>query len=77
MEKRERKGGGKETEPQVNFSISLISCDVDSMVKKDVQLNVRTNDSPSQIMQSDPLSSQFRQGHLTLSPAAILGYVCC
>lgn len=50
---------GKGTQPQVNFSISLISCDVHSLVKRDVQLDVKRNDSPSHMMQSDALSCQL------------------
>lgn len=51
--------GGTGTEPQVNFSISLIPCDVHSLVKRDVQLDVKRNDSPSHMMQSDALSCQL------------------
>lgn len=50
---------GKRTEPQVNSSISLIPCDVHSLVKRDVQLDVKRNDSPSHMMQSDALSCQL------------------
>lgn len=56
MEREEEKGTG----PQVNFSVSLMSCDVHSMVKRDVQLMVKRNDSPSDIIQSDALSTQSR-----------------
>jgi len=64
--------GGAGIVPQVNFSISLISYDVHSMVKRDVQLNVKHNDSPSHVMQSDAPSRQLTQTspsyqfHLTL-----------
>ncbi len=43
----------------LKFSISLISCDVHSLVKRDVQLDVKHNDSPSDMMQSDALSCQL------------------
>lgn len=46
-------------EPQVNFSVSLISCDVHSLVRRAVQLDVNHNDSPSHMMRSDALSSQL------------------
>ena len=46
----EKWNGGTDTEPQVNFSISLISCDVHSLVRRDVQLDVRRNDSPSRVI---------------------------
>lgn len=49
------------TEPQVNFSISLISCDIHSLVKRHVQLDVKHNDSPSHVMQSDALSCELTQ----------------
>lgn len=50
---------GTVTEPQVKFSISLISCDVHSLVKRDVQLDVKRNDRPSRMIQSDALSCQL------------------
>lgn len=50
---------GTGIEPQVNFSISLIKCDVYSLVKRNVQLVVKRNDSPSRMIQSDALSCQL------------------
>lgn len=46
----EKWNGGTDREPPVNFSVSLISCDVHSLVRGDVQLDVRRNDSPSRVM---------------------------
>lgn len=55
----EKWNGGTDREPPVNFSISLISCDVHSLVRRDVQLDVRHNDSPSRVMRSDAPSCQL------------------
>lgn len=55
------------TEPQVNFSISLIPCDVHSLVKETCSLDVKRTDSPSHMMQSDALSYQLTQSSSSLS----------
>lgn len=46
---------GSGTGPQVNFFVLLISCNIHSLVKRDV----KRNDSPSRVMQSDAVSRQL------------------
>lgn len=59
--------GGTGEAPQVNFSVAMISCDVHSLVKRDVQLDVKCNDSPSHVMQTDALSCWLTESSSSVS----------